>query len=471
MPDAGDSMSREAAIAAAAAYFDDGGYEIDLARRVAIRTESQNPDSGEMLNLYLTGEMRPAFERMGYRCQMLDNPVEGGGPFLLAERFEGESLPTVLGYGHGDVVRGQDDSWREGLSPWRLTRVDNRLYGRGTADNKGQHTVNMGALAAVIGTRGKLGFNSKFLIEMGEEVGSVGLRELAVLHRDLLAADVLIASDGPRVNAATPTLFLGARGALNFDLICDLRDGGHHSGNWGGLLANPGIILAHAISSIVTDKGQVILADWLPPGIPDAVRDAVDGLEVDGGEDGPQIDPHWGEPGLTAAEKVYCWNSFEVLAFETGNPSRPVNAIPPTAHAHCQLRFTVGRDPETFLPALRRHLDAHGYPMVEVRQAKKGYFNATRLDPDSPWVQFVRDSLARTTNAAPAVLPSLGGSLPNDIFADDLALPTVWVPHSYAGCSQHAPNEHVLVEVQRQALGVMAGLYWDLGESAPTARA
>ena len=70
------------------------------------------------------------------------------------------------------------------------------------------------------------------------------------------------------------------------------------------------------------------------------------------------------------------------------------------------------------------------------------------------------------------MLPSLGGTLPNDIFADDLGLPTIWVPHSYTGCSQHAPNEHLLVPVAREALRLMAGLFWDLGEAgAPKPRA
>ncbi len=63
-----------------------------------------------------------------------------------------------------------------------------------------------------------------------------------------------------------------------------------------------------------------------------------------------------------------------------------------------------------------------------------------------------------------AILPNLGGSLPNDVFADDLGLPTVWIPHSYASCSQHAPNEHLLAPIAREALRLMAGLMWDLGE-------
>ncbi|MFI4949364.1 MAG: peptidase dimerization domain-containing protein, partial [Alphaproteobacteria bacterium] len=162
--------------------------------------------------------------------------------------------------------------------------------------------------------------------------------------------------------------------------------------------------------------------------------------------------------------------SFEVLAFTTGNPDNPVNAIPPKATATCQIRFVVGVDPEEFMPALRRHLDAHGFPMVRIEPWKKAYFPATRLDPDHDWVRWAAASIAATTGKRPAILPNLGGSLPNDIFANDLGLPTIWVPHSYASCSQHAPNEHLLAPVAREALAVMTGIYWDLGKKGVPAR-
>ena len=71
--------------------------------------------------------------------------------------------------------------------------------------------------------------------------------------------------------------------------------------------------------------------------------------------------------------------------------------------------------------------------------------------------------LSARCGAAPVVLPSLGGSLPNDIFTELLGLPTIWVPHSYPGCCQHAPNEHLPKALLIQATGLMAGLYWDLG--------
>ncbi len=459
-------MSRQRAIAHAERYFDEGGFFADLARRVAIPTESQNPDRGADLSRYLTGEMQPSFERLGFKCRVLENPLPKGGPFLLAERTENPSLVTVFSYGHGDVIRGQEKSWRAGLDPWTLKREGDRLYGRGTADNKGQHSINLGAIAAALHARGRLGFNLKVLIETGEEVGSPGLRELCSQNKSILKADVLIASDGPRLTPGRPTIFLGTRGALNMDLVVDLREGGHHSGNWGGLLANPGIVLAQALAAITGPQGEIKVPEWRPDTLTDSVREALAGLEVDGGADGPKIDANWGEPGLTPAERVFGWSSFEVLAFTCGNSDKPVNAIPPRASCHCQLRYVVGIDPADIVPALQRHLAKAGFPMVKVTAARDGFFAATRLDPRHPWVVWVKRSLEKTSKKQTAILPNLGGSLPNDIFSELLGLPTVWIPHSYAACSQHAPNEHMLATVARDALRLMAGLMWDLGESA-----
>jgi HEPN domain-containing protein len=72
--------------------------------------------------------------------------------------------------------------------------------------------------------------------------------------------------------------------------------------------------------------------------------------------------------------------------------------------------------------------------------------------------------MQRTTGKVPALLPNLGGSLPNDVFSEVLGLPTLWVPHSYPACSQHAPDEHLLASVARESLRIMAGIFWDLAE-------
>jgi acetylornithine deacetylase/succinyl-diaminopimelate desuccinylase-like protein len=455
-------MPRRAALDRATAHYANGAFLADLARLVAVPTESQEAAAAPHLARYLTDHLRPMLEHMGFVVDVLGNPAPAG-PLLLAERIEDPDLPTVLIYGHGDVVRGLDQAWAEGLSPWRLTARNGRLYGRGVADNKGQHAINLAALQIVVAERGRLGFNAKVLIETGEEVGSPGLQEVCHNHRDRLAADLLIASDGPRLAPEKPTIFLGARGALNFDLVAELRASGHHSGNWGGLLANPMILLAHAIATIVSRDGAIQIPELKPRTLAPSVRRALAGIDLERSESEPAIDRHWGEPGLSAAEKDFAWNTFEVLACAAGDSDNPINAVPPRAAAHCQIRYTVDTDPAKLLPAIRERHAAAGLHQVEVRPSDLALYRATRTDPDHHWVTFARRSIERTTGRPPVVLPNIGGALPNDCFAEILGLPTIWVPHSYRGCCQHAPNEHALPQILREGLLIMAGRFWDLG--------
>src|SRR5579863_4865373 len=200
-------MSREGAVARALTYFDSNGFRDRLAELVAIPSTSQDPGHEADVQRYLDGAIRPWLERLGFTVSIHANPHAGFGPILTAERIEDPSRPTVLTYGHGDTVRGLEDQWRPGLDPWALTEEGDRWYGRGSADNKGQHALNLSALEAVLAERsGKLGFNLKLVLETCEERGSIGLREFVASHREMLAADVLIGSDGPRVMPDVPTI-------------------------------------------------------------------------------------------------------------------------------------------------------------------------------------------------------------------------------------------------------------------------
>jgi acetylornithine deacetylase/succinyl-diaminopimelate desuccinylase-like protein len=366
-------------------------------------------------------------------------------------------------------VRGLEDQWRPGLDPWRLTeegdRQGGRWYGRGSADNKGQHALNLSALEAVLAERdGKLGFNLKLVLETCEERGSVGLRDFVAAHRDLLKADVLIGSDGPRVMPDVPTIATGTRGTFHFDLVVDLRPGGVHSGHWGGLTTDPAVVLTHALGAIIDRRGKILVRDWLPRnGVPASVRSVLAGCEVGGGGEAASIDADWGEPGLTTAEKIYGWNSFIVLAMVSGRPENPVNAVAPTARAHCQIRYTVDTDPADFAAALRRHLDAEGFTGVRIENAGVR-MPASRTDPAHPWVRWTVASMEHTLGRHVQVIPNSSGGLPGDVFVDHLGVALIWVPHSYNGCKQHGPDEHFLIAPAREGIAAFAGLWWDLGE-------
>ncbi len=148
-------MTRDDAIGRATATFDVGGFLGLLREAVAYPTESQAPGQEVALHAYLDAFIAPLVSRLGFEIpKKFDNPDGVHGPFLIARRHEAENLPTVLIYGHGDTVRGYPEQWRDGLKPWEIVVEGDRWYGRGTADNKGQHVLNLAALEQVIAARG-----------------------------------------------------------------------------------------------------------------------------------------------------------------------------------------------------------------------------------------------------------------------------------------------------------------------------
>jgi acetylornithine deacetylase/succinyl-diaminopimelate desuccinylase-like protein len=284
-------------------------------------------------------------------------------------------------------------------------------------------------------------------------------------HRDLCAADVFIGLDGPRQSKSVPDITLGTRGAVAMDLIVDLRQGSHHSGHWGGLLADPAVILAHAIANIVSQDGRILVPGWTPAVISDAVRQASRDVVIDDLPGTPVPDPGWGEPGLSPAERIYIWSSVIVLASISGQPEGPVNAVSGNARARLQIRHTVDVQAETIVPALRAHLDARSLGVVQVVPVtEQNAFPASRTDPDDPWVHLVVRSMRQTAGRAPNVIPNIGASAPSEYFKQVLGVPVMWIPQSYGGCGQHGPDEHGLGSLFRDGLGLMAGVFWDIGE-------
>jgi acetylornithine deacetylase/succinyl-diaminopimelate desuccinylase-like protein len=457
--------TRDGAIAKARSYFADGSYLDRLRALVAVPTESFPPGRKPDLERYCRDVLGPMAAELGFTTEVLDNPEPQNGPVLLGTRIEGPDLPTVLLYGHGDVVRAMPERWRPGLDPWAVTIEGDRIYGRGVVDNKGQHLLAMDALRAVIAVRGRLGFNVKLFVETGEEAGSPGLADFLRRHRDACAADVFIALDGPRQSLSVPDITLGTRAGVAFDLVVNLREGGHHSGHWGGLLADPGVILAYAIAAIFTQDGRIKVAGWLPQQIPPAVREACAAVVIEDMPGAPALDAGWGEPGLSRAERMYMWTSAVVLASISGQPEAPVNAVGGTARARIQVRHTVDVSSADIVPALRAHLDAHGLQQVGIEPlTERDLFPASRTDPGEPWVRLVAESMQRTCGRPPNIIPNIGASGPSEYFKATLGTPIMWIPHSYGGCGQHGPDEHGLGSLFTEGLGLMAGIWWDIGE-------
>ena len=443
--------------------FVDGEFIANLRSLVSFVTDSKNSVSNENLIRYYVDGLSGILAELGLQTEIIDNPIKNAPPFLIGKRIESSELKTILLYGHGDTVPLQQELWNEGISPSKLKIIDEKIYGRGVADNKGQHLVNLMALLSVLKTRKKLGFNIKVIFEMGEEVGSPGLFELCEQYKDYLKSDVLIASDGPRVAVDVPTVFLGSRGAINFELEVKYREGAHHSGNWGGVLRDPGVRLSHALSIITNKTGNILIENWKPTSLTEEVRDRLKSLPNTVSKT-LEIDENWGEPGLSSNEKLFGWNSFSILAMKSGDIDVPVNAIQPSAKALCQLRFVVGTDENKVISSLREHLDQYGFQDIKIISENAINFEASRTNLDNVWLKKIEHILEEFYGDKIHVIPNLAGSLPNNCFTDILNIPTIWIPHSYKECSQHAPNEHLPINLLRDALLLMTNLYWNLGK-------
>ncbi len=464
--------SRQGALTRAERCYDEGAFLDALRRLVAIPTESQIPERMPDLRRYCTEAMPALVEGMGFTHHVYENPLAAHGPVYVGTRIEDPALPTVLLYGHGDVVRGLAGRWTGGLDPWAVTVQGEKWYGRGTVDNKGQHLIAIEALRAVMAERGgKLGFNVKLLIETGEEVGSPGLRDILRANRDALGGDVFFALDGPRQTTFMPELKLGSRGGISFDLVVKLREGAHHSGHWGGVLADPGFVLTHALTTIVSREGRILVDGWTPRQVPPSVNAAIDALIFEDIPGIPEADPNWGEPGLSKARRIFGWTSVIMLAQITGHPDAPTNAVQEEARARLQIRHTADVPGPSFLPALRKHLDEKGFPMVEIRPVtEQAAFGAARTDPENPWVKMAIASVSETAGRAPNVIPNSSGSNPSDMFIEELDMPVIWIPNSYAGCNQHGPDEHAMAPLLREGLRLLSGIWWDIGAGAAPRR-
>ena len=360
------------------------------------RTESQLlPASLPELRRYLDEEMAPAFAAPGLHHAHLRQSAAGPGPGAARHAHRGRRSCRPC---WATATATSSAAWRTS-GPRARARGSRRATATGSTAAAPPTTRastpstwrRSRRCAAERG--GRLGFNAKFIIEMGEEAGSKGLAELVAAHKADFAADVLIASDGPRVKPERPTMTLGCRGAINFDLVCDLREGGHHSGNWGGLIANPGIILAHALASIVGPKGELLVPALQAPadvqgrqGLPRRRRDR----RRRGGPGGRRL---VGRAGPDAGRARLCLQRVQRAGLHhrhaRAGPSMPSRPRPsPTASCASSPAPTSTR-------SCRRCSGIsmpRGFASVKVMPppaVNDGRFAATRTEPDHPWAQFV----------------------------------------------------------------------------------
>lgn len=369
-------------------------------------------------------------------------------PVVYGEVAGPPGAPTVLFYGHYDVQ--PPDPLDEWISPPFEPEVrDGRIYGRGAGDNKGQLLAHVYAVAAYLAAGVPLPVNVKFLFEGEEEIGSPHLEPFVAEHLDLLAADVVITSDGPKHDTGKPVLFFGLRGLLYIELEAQGANRDLHSGNKGGLSPNPAMALCRLAASFKTEDNRVAVEGFYDDVVAptDYERELMARIPFD--EDLVRRDL-----GLCELDRVGDLSPLERLMFEPtlnicgfhsgyGGPGSKT-VIPSRAMMKIDMRLAANQDPDDIWRKMERHVHKHA-PGVKITRLGPGTA-PSKTRPDLPVSQAMIEAVRQAAGTEPVVLPMLGASMPDYIFTRVLGLPSIGIPYANPDENNHSPNENLGLE-------------------------
>lgn len=420
-------------------------------------------DAVRIPSVSLTGEgigeavafLRKRLEGWGFAVEVHQTASQ---PIVYAEIGPKDAAFTWLSYGHYDVYPAdrEKEGWR--TAPFEPVVDGDRIWGRGTGDNKGQHLALLNAIALWRETKGELPIRVKVILEGDEETGSKPLPGFVEANRERLAADVVVYSDGPMHPNDQPVLLMGVRGILGLEFVATGAKRNLHSGNFGGIAPNPTLDLIHLLAEMVDRQGRLLVpgAGFADVTVTPAEAAAVKAIPLD--REG--VEASMGvPPTITDAaqfhERLMLRPSFNVSGFSSGyTGSGQKTIIFKEALAKADIRLVGGQDPKAVLAAVQKFARDKGYASIEVREIKSTPASRTALD--HPLVAPVKQAVADGFGREPLVVPSLGGTTPDWVFTKLLGLPSIVVPLAPYDENNHAPNESTKVSLY--LAGIRSGL-------------
>ena len=371
----------------------------DLKRLVSIQSVSADPEQAE--------EVRRSAETVAelirsVGCTDVRVTCEGGAPAVIAQFPAPAGKPTVCLYAHHDVQpEGDLGTWN--TEPFQAATVDGRLFGRGTADDKGGIAVHLAALRAF---RGHPPVGVTLFIEGEEEVGSPSLAALLKANSADLAADVFVITDSGNWAVGTPSFTTSLRGLADCAVEVRTLDHAIHSGSFGGVVPDALTTLCRLLATLHDDAGNVAVPGLHVGSGPDldypadrlrAESGVLDGVDYIG--DGTVVERMWNRPALA------------VIALDATPVARASNTLIPSARAKISLRVAPGDDARRALDLLTAHLEkcAPWGAQVSVTAGDTG--EPSILPFEGRYAAAAEAAFAEAWGAEP-VLIGQGGSIP-----------------------------------------------------------
>ena len=397
--------------------------------------------------------------------------VPGAPPYVYGDWLRARGAPTVLVYGHHDVVPpGPLGKWTS--PPFEPVERRGRLYGRGTADDKGGFLAWLAGFSAYAGTTAGAPVNLRFLIEGEEEVGSGHLPALLARHRAKLDADVVVLSDTANFATGVPALTWQLRGLVQVDVEVVCLDRPVHSGDFGGAVPDPVRILCRLLDELRAADGSLAV-----PGLyrrvarpSEAVRRRLRRLPFSepafrrgaGMLPGTRLER---ERGVSVYEQLWTRPSLSVIAIEAHPLDGAANQVLDSARARISLRTVPRMDAQEAGEALVRKLTTRPPAGAEVKARIVRSTPWWTTEPEGPAFDAVLRSLEKGYGRKP-VLIGAGGSIGFvKPFSEALpGVPCLLTGVEDPGCGAHSEDESLHLGDWRKAMRSAVHLYAELAE-------
>ncbi len=370
-------------------------------------------------------------------------------PVVYGEKIIDPNAPTVLVYGHYDVMPVDPiELWK--IPPFEPTIKDGKIWARGADDDKGQAFMHAKAFETMVQTN-TLPCNVKFMIEGGEEVGSPGLGEWCAKNKEMLKADVILVSDTSMIAPDIPSITTGLRGLAYWQVEVTGPNKDLHSGLFGGAVANPINVLAKMINDMVDEDGHITIPgfydDVLEVSLEERKKMAEAPFDVEAYKKALDVKELFGEKGYTPSEHTGIRCSFDVCGIWGGYMGEGAKTVLPSkAFAKISSRLVPNQNNEKIMQLFKAHFEkiAPKYVKVEVECLHGGQAYVCPID--IPAYKAAEKAYTDVYNRAPVPVRS-GGSIPIiSTFEDVLGLKSVLMGFGLESDAIHSPNENYPLE-------------------------
>ena len=392
-------------------------------------------------------------------------------PLVYGDWMHAPGKPTVLCYGHYDVQPADPlELWES--PPFEPSVRNGNIYGRGTADDKGQMYSHVKAIEALRAMNGTLPVNVKFLVEGEEEVGGESIAKYVAENPEKLKADVALVSDTELFAEGIPTLCIGLRGLVYMEVEAVGPSRDLHSGLYGGAAPNPIFGLVELLSKVKKANGVIQV-----PGIYDDVAPPAP-AEKKSWKRLPFSEEEFlhkevgalsltGESKHSVLERVWARPTFEVHGIGGGfTAAGAKTVIPAKATAKVSFRLVPNQDPEKVLAAFRQFVQLHTPKGIQCEVRVLSASPGLVVNPDHPAIKVAAKAFSDILGK-PTVFIRSGGSIPivGD-FANHLGIPTVLMGFGLPDDGLHSPNEKYNLENYFKGIMTVAHFLEQYGASA-----